>query len=213
KTKFTLQDYLWLAFNLMPLVLYLAGTFNALQAFLVYVAETIVVGGITLLKIVAHTLVKYQVARGTGKPASLSNLWFVIFFLLHYGIFVMVQFIIFMSAAGLSQSFNPIVNFKLAWQLLGKDGQLLFTVNAAIMLLYSATSFWAQRQYQRLSLEQIMKEPYVRIFIQQFTVILGAVFLSAKAGGIFLVVFMLAKIFFTSFWEYRSFETPTGKQR
>jgi hypothetical protein len=42
----------------------------------------------------------------------------------------------------------------------------------------------------------IMFMPYGRIFVQQFTVILGSMFLSLGAGKVFILIFVLAKLAF-----------------
>jgi len=41
-----------------------------------------------------------------------------------------------------------------------------------------------------------MFQPYGRIFIQQFTVILGSMFLTFEGGKAFILIFALAKILF-----------------
>ena len=49
---------------------------------------------------------------------------------------------------------------------------------------------------------QLMFQPYGRIFIQQFTVILGSMFLTFGAGKIFILVFAAVKIYFEVFVNY-----------
>jgi hypothetical protein len=51
---------------------------------------------------------------------------------------------------------------------------------------------------------QMMFEPYLRIFVQQFTVIAGAMLISFNLHSGFLIVFMIAKIFFTCFIDERA---------
>jgi hypothetical protein len=51
---------------------------------------------------------------------------------------------------------------------------------------------------------QMMFEPYLRIFVQQFTVIAGAMLVTFNLHSAFLIVFMLAKIFFTCFIDERA---------
>ena len=48
----------------------------------------------------------------------------------------------------------------------------------------------------------LMFEPYIRIFIQQFTVILGSLFLSFGAGKVFIIIFAMIKIAFELFIDY-----------
>jgi hypothetical protein len=47
-----------------------------------------------------------------------------------------------------------------------------------------------------------MFEPYLRVFIQQFTVILGSFFLLFNAGKLFILVFALARIAFEVLLQY-----------
>ncbi|MND08531.1 hypothetical protein D3C83_312060 [compost metagenome] len=47
-----------------------------------------------------------------------------------------------------------------------------------------------------------MFQPYGRIFVQQFTVIIGSIFLSFGAGKIFILIFALIKIFFDVFIDF-----------
>jgi hypothetical protein len=56
----------------------------------------------------------------------------------------------------------------------------------------------------------LMFQPYGRIFIQQFTVIAGSIFLSFGAGKIFIIVFAGVKIFFE---VYINFDHILGKAR
>jgi hypothetical protein len=51
-------------------------------------------------------------------------------------------------------------------------------------------------QYKIIPMMILMFQPYMRIFIQQVTVILGSIFLLFGAGKIFITVFALVKIFF-----------------
>ncbi len=56
--------------------------------------------------------------------------------------------------------------------------------------------------YKTASLNAIMFAPYNRIFIQQFTVIAGSLFLGFGAGKIFITIFMGVKIFFEVWVNY-----------
>jgi Family of unknown function (DUF6498) len=66
----------------------------------------------------------------------------------------------------------------------------------------------------------LMFQPYGRIFVQQFTVIVGSMFLTFGAGKIFILVFAAIKIFFELFINYeglinkrmREAEKESGKQ-
>ncbi len=70
---------------------------------------------------------------------------------------------------------------------------------AGFVVSYFATSFLPfviNGEYKTIPMMRVMFQPYGRIFIQQFTVILGSMFLSFGWGKGFILVFALAKIFF-----------------
>jgi hypothetical protein len=50
-----------------------------------------------------------------------------------------------------------------------------------------------------------MFEPYMRIFVQQVVVILGSIFLSFGAGKVFILIFIVVKIFFELFVNFGRF--------
>jgi hypothetical protein len=49
---------------------------------------------------------------------------------------------------------------------------------------------------------RLMFEPYIRIFVQQFVVILGSMFLGFGANKIFILIFVITKIFFELFANF-----------
>ncbi|RZL97748.1 MAG: hypothetical protein EOO88_62125 [Pedobacter sp.] len=57
-------------------------------------------------------------------------------------------------------------------------------------------------KYRQTSMMLVMFEPYGRIFIQQFTVILGSMFLTFGWGKGFIVVFAAAKLFFDLYIDF-----------
>lgn len=67
---------------------------------------------------------------------------------------------------------------------------------------------------------KVMFQPYGRIFIQQFTVILGSMFLSFGFGKGFILVFASAKILFEVYFNFdtilnkamKDMEKESGKQ-
>jgi hypothetical protein len=59
---------------------------------------------------------------------------------------------------------------------------------------------------------RLMFEPYMRIFVQQFVVILGSIFLSFGAGKVFVLVFVIVKIFFELFFDFSRLLTITEKK-
>ena len=69
----------------------------------------------------------------------------------------------------------------------------------AFIIGYLAKSFipfLLNGDYKKQPMMLIMFMPYGRIFVQQFTVILGSMFLSLGAGKVFILIFVLAKLAF-----------------
>jgi hypothetical protein len=128
----------------------------------------------------------------------------MLFFLAHYGIFVAIQTGLFLQVSGISRSSHRgFFDFFLHWpQYLGKDA---FYMLAGFFISYGFSMYWnfiRTRQYRTISMMQLMFQPYGRIFIQQFTVIFGSMFLIFGAGKIFILIFAAVKIFFEVFVNY-----------
>jgi hypothetical protein len=54
--------------------------------------------------------------------------------------------------------------------------------------------------------------PYGRIFVQQFTVILGSMFLSLGAGKVFILIFVLAKLAFELLMNFEAMLKKTTEE-
>ena len=57
-------------------------------------------------------------------------------------------------------------------------------------------------EYKTVPLIVLMFQPYGRIFIQQFTVIIGSMFLTLGFGKVFILIFTIVKIGFEIFIDY-----------
>lgn len=205
KTKFSIADIGWLLVNLLPLAFYLAGTLSAIQAFLLYLAETIIIGMYNTARLAVTTFIKRKDLWDVDNKTSAVTGWmFVFFFIVHFGFFVFVQFTIFMNAGNLTNGFSPVPNIRKAWDILGTQGQLFVYINMAILFMQGGMTYVREREYETKSMMQMMFEPYLRIFVQQFTVIAGAMLISFNLHSVFLIIFMMAKIFFTCFIDERA---------
>jgi hypothetical protein len=138
-----------------------------------------------------------------GGVSHQSGFFFIFFFIAHYGFFALVQTTLFAHAAHLIPPgrgffhffFNPqnYINRNIACSLF------------AFIFSYVAGSFipFIQKgEYKTVPMMLMMFQPYGRIFIQQFTVILGSMFLNSGVGKAFILVFALAKIFFELLINY-----------
>jgi hypothetical protein len=76
---------------------------------------------------------------------------------------------------------------------------LTFVISYAFQTL---KDFVLTGDYRTASIGMLMFQPYPRIFIQQFAVILGGFVLMLGAGKLFILIFALIKIFFEVMLDY-----------
>lgn len=202
RRQWTISDIAWLIINLMPLLFYIAGAISAIQAFLLYMAETLMIGMYNTIRLLVSSALRAGDGSSFKKGDLIAGIFFAAFFVVHFGLFAYVQFMIFMGVSGTSVGMSMFSNFTAAWQLLGTNGHLFFYINLGLIFLQGGIQFLQEVEWKTKSMLQMMFEPYLRIFVQQFTVLAGAMFLNFGLSGGFLVVFMLVKIFFTCFLDF-----------
>jgi hypothetical protein len=125
--------------------------------------------------------------------------------------FVAIQTGLFVQVSGIAKDFHiGFFDFFLHWpQYLGKDAYYMligFFISYGFDFLWN---FIRPKQYRTVSMTLLMFQPYMRIFIQQFTVILGSMFLVFGAGKIFILVFAAAKTFFEVYVDYKGILNKT----
>jgi hypothetical protein len=205
KKALTQSDYFIIAANLLPVAGVWIWNWSPKEVFMVYALETIIIGLFTLVKMGIVTTVRktdlwYNGASRTRQP----GLFFMLFFLVHYGIFVAIQTGLFIQVSGIARTYRTgFFDFIIHWpRYLGPDAYYML---AGFFISYGFSmylNFIRTRRYRTISLMQVMFQPYGRIFIQQFTVILGSIFLSFGAGKIFILIFAAVKICFEVFVNY-----------
>ncbi|MBL7744861.1 MAG: hypothetical protein JNN00_15415 [Chitinophagaceae bacterium] len=198
KRKLNRNDLILIAANLIPVYGVWFLGWSAIDAFIVYALETLIVGIMTLLKMLVMTLARGKdLWYNEGSATPVSGLFFMAFFTLHYGLFAAVQTTIFSQSADITPPGSGMMHFFFHWyEYINKDiGYML----AGFVVSYFATSFVpfiVSGEYKKGAMMKVMFQPYGRIFIQQFTVILGSMFLTFGFGKGFILVFAIAKIFF-----------------
>ena len=203
KRNLTNADLVLIIANLVPVYGVWFEGWSAIDAFIVYALETIILGFMTLIKLGIMTLV-----RGTdtwyneGSSMQASGLLFMLFFTLHYGLFVAVQTTIFSQSAGIVPSDKGLLYFFFHWySYINTDIAIMLLVFVMSYFITSLLPFIARGDYKRISMMRVMFQPYGRIIIQQFTVILGSMFLTFHWGKAFILIFALAKIFFEVYFN------------
>lgn len=205
KKTLTQSDYFLIAANLLPVAGVWLWNWSPKEVFMVYALETVIIGLFTLVKMGIVTAVrKTDIWYNGASRTNQSGLFFMFFFIVHYGFFVAIQTGMFIQVSGIGKSLHRgFFDFFLHWpQYLGNDAYYML---AGFFISYGFNMYWnflRTRQYRTISMMQLMFQPYGRIFIQQFTVIFGSLFLEFGAGKIFILIFAAVKIWFEVFINY-----------
>ena len=202
KTKLNQSDFIIIAANLVPVYGVWFLSWRARDAFLVYCLETIIIGFFTLLKMGIIGVIKKKDDWQNDRSVSKQPFWFfMLFFVLHYGMFVAIQMGMFFSVSGIGEKENlGFFSFFYKWpQLIDNNVMIMLAVFIVSYTFRNINDFILSGEYRTASLGYLMFQPYGRIFIQQVTVIIGSMFLSFGAGKIFILVFVLVKIYFEVF--------------
>jgi len=205
KKALTKSDYFLIAANLLPVAGVWLWGWNPKEVFLVYCLETIITGIFTLAKMgIVSITRKTDIWYNGPSHTNLPGLFFMLFFLLHYGIFVGVQMGIFFGVSGIGKGSNiNAFNFFYKWpQLISNDTLVMLGAFVFVYGYKMVVDFILSRQYRTIPMILLMFQPYGRIIIQQFTVILGSMFLVFGAGKIFIFIFAIIKICFELFINY-----------
>ena len=161
-----------------------------------YFLETIIIGVFHCVKLwMVNTYGKSS--KETAKMPT-SSIGLILFFMFHYGMFVAIQSIFLFSffeneLSQLKDGFHLIHNYGVILRLEGMSILIasLFVSN----LKYFYTNFWKNDQFKEYSPSGLFFRPYVRIFIQQFTVILAGFFFillsEGFAAAVLLILFRL----------------------
>ncbi|MBL7701294.1 MAG: hypothetical protein JNM14_03535 [Ferruginibacter sp.] len=204
KKKLTVSDWLLIIVNLIPLYGVWFEGWNASEVFLVYCLETVIIGIINVLKMACVTLFvkKTDDWQNGGSTTKQSGWFFIFFFIVHYGFFVFVQTQIFFAVSRLIPDGSFFVNYAKIPELLGHNGKIMLLIFIVYYTVQNFIDFFLSGKYKTISMGRLMFEPYMRIFVQQFVVILGGIFLGFGAGKIFILIFIIAKIFFELFVNF-----------
>lgn len=199
-----ISDYVLIAANLVPVYGVWFEGWSGKDVFIAYALETLIIGAFTVLKLGIATLY-----RGTdlwynkGQTSRVSGLFFIVFFILHYGIFAAVQTSIFSAASGITGDNIGLFHFFLHWYdyIDRETGVMLigFSVSYAVNDLFP---FIGRGDHKTVSMMRLMFQPYGRIFVQQFIVILGSMILIFKLDKVFILVFAGIKIFFEIYLNF-----------
>lgn len=183
------NKFIWLnAFALLAFLI--SDMVDPFAIVMVYFLETIIIGFIHSYKM--HYVGKYS---RTQRNVEGQNPNFKVgFFIVHYSFFVAVQsifvFAIFsLSDYNIKEPFNLIANFKYVLTLKGIGYAL--GVTFVMLAVQTYFSFIKTKMYNFYTVDRLFMQPYLRIFVQQFTVILAIFFIVFFPSGIMAAVLLI----------------------
>lgn len=195
-----------LAFQPATLLIWLQAAFLLLLLVIGFIApETVVFGYFfeTIIIGFIHAVKLFLVIKH-GKPDSpdtnsMNGYGMLVFFLFHYGMFIGIQLIFAFSffegaMEGIRSGFDILHNFKV---LLESEGMLILLGSLLLTNLgYFYSNFWITFKYRDYAPSEIFFSPYVRIFIQQFVVLLSGFFIVfLHAGFVAAVLLLVIRLF------------------
>ncbi len=200
-----------LFWNLTPFAGYLFFGWQPITVFMCYALETIMLGLFNVVKLLV--VYKYGLPQAADET-GVSGLGIIPFFLFHYYFFVFVQLSLFVGVAG-DDSHSPfgvvgmVTNF-----LQQRNAQIALAVFTASTAYSFVADFILGGQYRQRTMMRQMFEPYGRIFVQQFVVIMGSMLYALFGGVLFLTVFVAVKTWFDLLLSGRSLiDWATEKQK
>lgn len=176
--------FTWLSALYLLLLLYIGKT-SPIEVLFIYFLETIIIGVFNALKMFFCKTDKKEETFGL-----------ILFFLFHYGFFVTIQSVFafaifsFGNNTVFKEPFNLIENYIIILNL--KD------INYALPVIFLTnfgkfyTDFIQNKKFLKFTSKEIMFSPYIRIFIQQFVVIISLFFLILSEVGNIVAILLIA---------------------
>lgn len=186
-----------IAANCVPLLGVLLFGWSTFQIVLLYWFENVVLGVVNVLKMLAcspdPTLVKPQhemPAEGENNPLLTHSpkLFFVPFFIVHYGIFcgVHVVFVFALLSGGGPFGKGDSASDELSLNLL--IAALAFTGSHVVSFF---ANYLGREEYRRTTLPDLMQAPYPRMVVLHVAIVLGAFATIALGSPLFLLLILI----------------------
>ncbi len=180
--RLNLENSLIIVSNAVPIFGVVFLGWSARDVFIAYALETIIIGVFTAAKIAVTAMLRKQFA---------AMVLFTAFFIFHFGLFAVVQISLFLSVSNIH---NFLLNAEIGpYFQLDFDVVTMLVGFALAFIFGNLIPFFTSGDYRTVPLFAIMFQPYGRIFVQQFTVILGSMLLLFGFGRVFILIFIVIK--------------------
>ncbi|MCA9239255.1 MAG: hypothetical protein KDA37_03610 [Planctomycetales bacterium] len=185
------------AANCVPLLGVLLLGWSTFQIVLLYWFENVVLGVVNVAKMLTCSPDAQLVQPKHDAPAEMENnpllkhspkLFFVPFFLVHYGIFCGVHgvFIFALLSGGGPFGNAAPVSDELSWNLL-----LAALAFAGSHVVSFCANYLGKGEYRRVTLPDLMQAPYPRIVVLHMAIVLGAFATIALGSPLLLLVILI----------------------
>jgi Family of unknown function (DUF6498) len=136
-------------------------------------SENLIVGAFNVLKMLT--------ANPSSPVSWIGKLFIIPFFCFHYGMFTYVHGMLVVGLfGGHMKGTHGLMNFGPFWQVMQENDLgwaiLGLTVSRGISFM---TNYIGKGEYQRASLQQLMGQPYGRIMVMHFTILVGGFLMMA----------------------------------
>lgn len=175
--------------NLFVLALFINGSVTAAVVIFSYFLETIIIGIFNILKMASA-------AKANNVSDGYNKLGTILFFIVHYGGFVAIQSLFafsFVTITGVEriEPFELITNYT---HVIKQENMWLLLVTIGVTQFYQFLMvFIKEERFLEISPMDIMFAPYLRIFIQQFVVILAGFFLFFEQESIAVYILLIVR--------------------
>ncbi len=162
---------------------------------LAYMLETIIIGAIHIAKMLVAGVSNLVRLGKTPKIMRLISITFtIVFFCIHYSIFVFVQLSMMLEVLDIKEVSSAGLfsfDFMALLQLPGMTEIYLALLLANIY--YAVKNYFLPRKFIGADLNVMMFQPYIRVVIQQFLVIMGG-FIILMTDAVYIVAIALVVV-------------------
>lgn len=179
--------FVWLS-AIYLIFLLIIGKADAMTILFVYFLETLIIGVFNVFKMY------FTISYGK-KDSSGGGFAMIFFFMFHYGFFVAVQSIFAFALFSIEENGlfkEPFDIFENYWKILQLEN-IQYALPAIVIahLGNFIFDFLKNDKYLKFEVQEIMFKPYVRIFIQQFVVIISFFFIVFGKAGILAAILLI----------------------